>query len=192
MSWHNRHHAIAILQHHHRLVAPHFSIVASWHSRVTIMALWYTINIYTYVLVDSILQRLWSRWFLSWVPAALSYTKVSVLLKHNIEEIHRGRQSTRYQTCLPIIKIQICSWYTNSDQYHNYYMKYKIESWANRTPWVYQMWEQVTRRSNHARSKLQRALYVDQGNGVILSQNQPTKNGLTFDLKHVRHHFTQM
>ncbi|XP_056016734.1 uncharacterized protein LOC130053461, partial [Ostrea edulis] len=37
----------------------------------------------------------------------------------------------------------------NSDQSHNSYKQYKIDSWANTDLWTHQRWDQVPRRSKH-------------------------------------------
>ncbi|XP_056020094.1 titin-like isoform X2 [Ostrea edulis] len=46
---------------------------------------------------------------------------------------------------IPLCKVKI----TNSDQSHNSYKQYKIDSWANTDPWTHQRWDQVPKRSKH-------------------------------------------
>ncbi|XP_048730689.2 uncharacterized protein LOC125647898 isoform X1 [Ostrea edulis] len=70
-----------------------------------------------------------------------------IVLENKFLEIS-NHQSTIVSTLNQINKTRKVN-ITNSDQSHNSYKEYKIDSWANTDPWIYQRWDQVPRRSKH-------------------------------------------
>ncbi|XP_056014554.1 uncharacterized protein LOC125674199 isoform X2 [Ostrea edulis] len=54
----------------------------------------------------------------------------------------RSRDMEKIKLHFILCKVKI----TNSDQSHNSYKQYKIDSWANTDPWTHQRWDQVPRR----------------------------------------------